>query len=270
MPPPVAADGSLEVRASPPQPGVPLPVAGDASVALILDTSGSMLQGLDAGRRIDAARTALTALVTQTIPAGTNVSLRVFGDTPDSCESRLLVPQSPLDPGAMAGVIAGVPVVDGVKTPIGASLQQVAGDLGTGTGPKIVVLVTDGEETCDGDPAAAIQALIDSGIDVRVNIVGFALDDEALKAQFQEWARLGNGQYIDAGNQAELTAAMAAAVQPTFVVLDAAGAPVAGGQVGGDPVPVPPGTYVLEIRSASPQRYTVEITSGQPTIVQLP
>ncbi len=167
-------------------------------------------------------------------------------------------------------MIANVPVVDGVRTPIGASLQQVAGDLGTGPGPKIVVLVTDGEETCDGDPAAAIQALIDSGIDVRVNIVGFALDDEALKAQFQEWARLGNGQYIDAGDQAELTAAVAAAVQPTFAVLDAGGVVIAAGQVGGDAVPIRPGTYILEILNTPPQRYTVEIISAQPTTVQLP
>jgi hypothetical protein len=211
----------------------------------------------------------LTNLVTQTIPPGTNVSLRTFGDAAGSCESRLVVPQSPLDPAAMASVIGNVPVVDGVKTPIGASLQQVASDLGATPGPKIVVLVTDGEETCGGDPAAAIQALVDSGIDVRVNIVGFALDDEALKAQFTEWARIGNGQYIDAGNQAALTAAVAAAVQPTYDVVAADGTVVASGQVGGEPVTVPAGAYTVVVHSAPEQRLTVEIPPGQPVDVQL-
>jgi hypothetical protein len=146
----------------------------------------------------------------------------------------------------------------------------VAGDL-TGTGPKIVVLVTDGEETCDGDPAAAIQALIDSGVDVRVNIVGFAIDDPALQATFTEWARLGNGQYIDAANAGELNSAVAQAVMLTYDVVDANGTVVASGQVGGDEVAIPPGTYQVVIRSA-PEIVIEEVTvvPGQPTAVTIP
>lgn len=239
---------------------------GAASVAIILDTSGSMLQDLDTGgERIDAARGALETLVTQTLPAGTNVSLRVFGSAPDSCETQLLVPQSPLDPAAMAAVVREVPVVDGVRTPLGASLQQVAGDLGALPGPKIVVLVTDGEETCNGDPAAAINALVASGIDVRVNIVGFALDDAALKAQFQEWARLGNGQYIDANDQASLTTAMTIAVQPTYDVVDGNGIVVASGQAGGPPVSLPAGTYTVVVHATPERRVTATVVAGQRT-----
>jgi hypothetical protein len=131
------------------------------------------------------------------------------------------------------------------------------------------VLVTDGEETCGGDPAAAIQALNASGVDVRVNIVGFALDDEALKAQFQQWAELGNGQYIDAGNEAELTAAMAAAVQPTYDVVAADGSVVASGQAGGEPVSVPAGSYTVVVHGMPEQRIAVEVPPGQPVQVQL-
>ena len=158
------------------------------------------------GDRIDVAKAALIELVTRRSPPGTQVSLRAFGVVPDSCDTRLVVPN------------AARPGRDGGDDPEGAGRQprpdaagRVArggrGGPGAAPGPKIVVFVTDGEETCGGDSAAAIQALVDSGIDVRVNIVGFALDDEALKAQFEEWARIGNGRYIDAGNQAELTAA---------------------------------------------------------------
>jgi hypothetical protein len=204
-----------------------------------------MLQELDGSTRADIAKDALTQLVTTTLPAGTNVSLRTFGDAPDSCESRLVVPQSPLDPTFMSETIAGIPVINLVKTPIGASLDVVGQDLGNAPGPKIVVLVTDGEETCDGDPAAAIQNLIASGIDVRVNIVGFAVDDAALKAQFTEWAQLGNGRYIDAADASELTSAIAASVQPGFDVIDASGSVIASGQTGGEPVSIPPGTYTV-------------------------
>jgi hypothetical protein len=243
----------------------PAPIAGDVSVALIIDTSGSMLQPIETSTRAEVAKGALIDLVTNTLPPGTNVSLRAFGTVPDSCETRLVVPQQPLDPAAMAQTIQNLEVVDLVRTPIGAALEAVAGDLGFAPGPKIVVLVTDGEETCGGDPAAAIQALIASGIDVRVNIVGFALDDEALKEQFEAWARLGNGQYIDATNAQELGAAITRAVQPLYNVIDSQGNVVATGQVGGAEVEVPAGTYTVEAwhESLGTQSQTVTIGASE-------
>ncbi|MFN8593712.1 MAG: VWA domain-containing protein, partial [Thermomicrobiales bacterium] len=172
--------------------------SGGAAIELILDTSGSMLQDLEGQRRIDIARELLGKLVTEMIPPGAPLALRVFGDTPDSCDTNLLAPLQPLDPGAMSGLIAGLQAIDGVKTPIGASLDQVATNLQDAAGTRIVVLVTDGEETCGGDPAATLAAMADQGMDVHVNIVGFAVTDEAIKRQFREWAHLGNGQYFDA------------------------------------------------------------------------
>ena len=149
-----------------------------------------------------------------------------------------------------------------MRTPIGASLERVAEDLAGVEGPKVVVLVTDGEETCGGDPAAAIQRLIDLGIDVRVNIVGFAVDDAALQAQFQEWARLGNGQYIDAGNAEELAAAVAQAVRAPFRVLDASGTEIATGIVDGDPVTLPAGTYTVEVLTAPAPTYEETVVAA--------
>lgn len=193
--------------------------AADAAIEIVLDTSGSMRQQIEPGRtRAEVAKSAMTELVTNQLPAGALVALRTFGDTPDSCDTNLAVPLQPLDPGAMASTIDQLPVVNLVRTPIAASLEAVASDLGEAPGPKIVVLVTDGEETCDGDPAAAIGGLVDQGFDVHVNIVGFALNDDALRATFQEWARLGQGSYFDATNAEQLGAAIAAAVQAPFEV----------------------------------------------------
>jgi hypothetical protein len=169
----------------------------------------------------------------------------------------------------MADTIANLPIVNLVRTPIGAALEAVADDLAETDGPKIVVLVTDGEETCDGDPAAAIEALVASGIDVRVNIVGFAIDDPALEATFEEWAQIGNGQYIDAGNADELNDAVAQAVLPTYDVLNDDGGVVASGQVGAEPVSLPPGVYTVVINS-DPEIVIedVVVESGEETEVE--
>jgi hypothetical protein len=151
--------------------------------------------------------------------------------------------------------IANLEVVNEVKTPLGAALGEVPDDLESASGTRVIVLVTDGEETCQGDPAAAIAALAAEGFDVHVNIVGFALNDEALRAQFEAWARAGNGSYFDAGDAGELEAAIANALRPTFQVLDASGAVIASGAVGGDPVAVPPGTYTVVVLTDSARRF---------------
>jgi hypothetical protein len=221
--------------------------------------------------RIDVAKGVLTDLVTSTLPPGTPLALRVFGSEPGSCDTNLAVPLGPLDPASTAGQIAGIQVVNEVKTPIGDALELVAQDLADAPGTRIVVLVTDGEETCGGDPRAAIADLAAQGIEIHVNIVGLALDDPALKQQFEEWARLGRGQFFDARSQAELGAAIAQAVQPPYRVIDAGGTVVASGVVGGPAVAVPPGAYAIEIESEPPGRIDqVAVGPGQAVKLPLP
>jgi hypothetical protein len=239
-------------------------LATDVGVDLILDNSGSMLQTLGDERRIDVAKHVLTDLVEETLPSGIPLALRVFGDEPDSCETDLAIDLAPLDSDAAIDRIAAIESVDGVKTPLASALERVATDLSEVDGPKIVVLVTDGEETCGGNPQRAIRELVSQGIDVRVNIVGFAVDDERLKKQFEEWARLGGGQFFDAAGADELGDAIAAALQPPFEVRDSAGAVIGSGVVDGDAVRVPPGTYSIQIRSDPPREFPdVEVGNGE-------
>jgi hypothetical protein len=107
----------------------------------------------------------------------------------------------------------------------------------------VIILVTDGEETCDGDPAAVIARLVASGLNVRVNIVGFAIDELMLQETFQEWARLGNGQYFNAQDADQLAASLRAAVEVPYTVFDAQGVAVATGTVNGAAIELAAGTY---------------------------
>ena len=184
------------------------------TIEILLDASGSMLQKLGTTRRIDVAKQTLTKLTSSTIPPGTPFALRIYGREVDACQTELDVPVGPLNPAAVAQRIAAVNSKNGAKTPIGASLAKVADDLKSVTGEKLVVLITDGDETCGGDPAAEIDKLRKTGIGLRVSIVGLALDDPKLAATFKRWADLGGGAYFDAKDAAGLDKAMAAALRP--------------------------------------------------------
>ncbi len=152
------------------------------------------------------------------------------------------------------------------KTPIAASLRMVGEDLAGVAGRKTVVLITDGEETCGGDPRAEIQALAARDIEVRVNIVGFAVDDLALKGEFAEWARIGRGRYFDAALPEELDAAVKAATELPYQVFDRGGTIVGAGSVGGDAVVLPAGSYRVEVATTPPRVFeSVVIREKQTT-----
>ena len=60
-----------------------------------------------------------------------------------------------------------------------------------------IVIISDGLETCDGDPVASAQGLLDQGIEVVVDVIGFDLAD-ADRASLEEVARVTGGTYRDA------------------------------------------------------------------------
>ncbi len=259
----------------PPLPGFVFVDPGELelnAVELILDASGSMLQRLEGRRRIEIARDVLSDLVSQTIPEGTPLALRVFGHkTPDACDTDLEIPVQPLDRARVTGIIRQTEAMNLAKTPIGESLELVAQDLEDVNGQKLIMLITDGEETCEGDPAAAIRGLKEAGHDVRVNIVGFAIDDEGLKSQFESWAREGGGLYFDASSSQELAEGVDRALRPKFQVLAETGEVVGEGTAGLDPVEVPVGRYTVRILTSPLRTVTgVQVISQDTARVGMP
>jgi hypothetical protein len=212
---------------------------------VILDASGSMLQKVGATTRMEAARATLTKLVRETIPAGVPFALRVFGKDVGSCRSDLEMPLAPLDPAAAAQRVAALVAKNNAKTAIGASIEQAQSDLAGAKGERLLVLITDGEETCGGDPLAAIEKLKGAGVNVTLNIVGFAIDDAKLRAAFEQWSERGGGTYFDGRDAAGLDAGVQAAFRPAFEVVDASGQTVVRGIVGGDAIELMPGSYTV-------------------------
>jgi hypothetical protein len=244
-------------------------VAAGGGIEIILDASGSMLQKIGGQRRIDIAKQTLSKLTSTGIPAGTPFAFRVFGREVDSCQTDLDIPVSPLNAAAVDAKIKSLEAKNGARTPIGASLEKVSSDLASIKGERLVVLLTDGEETCGGDPAAAIAALTKAGTTVRVNIVGFAIEDPKLAVTFSHWASLGNGSYFDAKDAAGLSKALTESMRASFEVVTPQGQVVATGVTGGDPISVMPGNYSVRIKGQNSRAQSVTIEPKATATVKL-
>ena len=244
-------------------------------LALILDASGSMWAKVGARTRIDIAK-GVMAQVVEKLPDDAEVALRVYGHRigpgkPGACEdSELVFPFAKIDKRRLLERIRLIRALG--TTPIAYSLRQVAKDFDGAPGEKMVVLVTDGKEECGGNPSAAVSELLAQGVNARVNIVGFALADEATKWEVQRVAELSGGRFFDAADATGLRGAIEQALAAPYDVLDSAGSKVVGaGRVGQGTIQLPEGTYTVVVHVAgSPLTIqSVTLAPNKSTTVEL-
>lgn len=105
-------------------------------------------------------------------------------------------------------------------TPISLVLQLAANDLKTepASQSKTVILVSDGKETCQGDPCAVAKALADANAGLVVHTIGFAVD-VAARYQLQCIAKVARGKYFEAANTGDLLKTMSMAVETQAIKL---------------------------------------------------
>jgi Mg-chelatase subunit ChlD len=198
------------------------------NVQVIFDVSGSMAQVLDTGEtRMDAAKRVLSGVVAA-IPdrEGINVGLRIYGHEgnnteegrEESCESsELVVPVEGVDKEALEEEVEALQPTG--WTPIGLSLERAEEDFPDATEDvtNAVILVTDGLETCGGDPAEAAGALLEGDKEIVTNVIGFALtgEEQELLASI---ANAGEGQLLGAQNAEELSSALFSVLEELEIV----------------------------------------------------
>lgn len=191
-------------------------------IEYILDISGSMVKVSGGDTQINIARKALVQSL-QGVSPDTQVALRVYGHRVEqtnkaaSCQdTELLIPFAPVNIEQIK-TKANALIPKGY-TPIAYSLEQSRNDFNTANeAQKVIILLSDGEETCDGDPVGVVKKMIADGFKVVVNTVGFNVDSNTRK-QLESIAAAGGGQYFDAQGAAGLQDALTKATQSAQVI----------------------------------------------------
>jgi Ca-activated chloride channel family protein len=191
--------------------GLIAPATASSSTTLfVLDASGSMWGEIEGGHKIVIARDVFGKLVDD-LPGDAEVGLIAYGHRRegDCSDIETLVPIGPLDMQQLKETVNGLNPKG--KTPITASIQQAVDLLRDREGGAAVILVSDGLETCGGDPCAAVRLAKDEGLDFVLHVVGFDVAGEDV-SQLECAAQAGGGLYLSAENAGELGAALEAAV----------------------------------------------------------
>lgn len=228
---------------------------------VILDASGSMLAD-DAGgqTRMDAAKAA-TSKFAGTVAEESSVGLMAYGtevgNSPEEREAGCQDITTLLPVGAgNAGKIPGE--VDKVQasghTPMGPALRQAAEELPK-EGPRSIVLVSDGEDTCAPPPVCEVaKELKQQGIDLVINTVGF-LVDPAARAELQCIAEAGGGQYLDAQDSDSLADSMKTLATRNARTAQTSAAEIQGGDspTSATQVPADVETFSTKLREKVPE-----------------
>jgi Ca-activated chloride channel family protein len=181
-----------------------------------------------------------------------HVGLRVYGHryasrSAETCtDTQLVVPIVKLDRARILGTASKLRPRG--ETPLVRSVLQTIGDLKAAGGGS-VILITDGEESCKGDPAAAAAELNASGLNLTLNIVGFTVTGQATEAALGALAGSTGGRYYSAQDGPQLSRAvlLAALHRLPYDILDQAGRVLVSGQTSELSRELPPGRYRIRI-----------------------
>ncbi|MGB3256510.1 MAG: VWA domain-containing protein [Ornithinimicrobium sp.] len=246
---------------------------GDSGALLvIMDVSGSMNEDDGAGApRINGARAAAQDLV-EAVPDGTRIGLRVYGDRYDGSDkeegcqdTRLAVPIGPVE---STGEQINTEIDDSVPsgfTPIGLSLEQAADDF-TDDANRSIVLVSDGEDTCgDPRPCDVAKDLSTSGIDVRVDTIGLAIEDNPqAQTELECIAEATGGDFVQAADASELTNRLSQLSTRAVQGWSADGEEIEGGAIVTQATPIEAGTtYVDDVVANEARWFSFPAQEGQ-------
>lgn len=179
-------------------------------VELVLDVSGSMsAKDIDGGSRMAAAKQAFNEVLDAT-PEEVQLGIRTLGanyhgnDRKTGCkDTAQLYPVGTLNRTEAKAAVATLTPTG--WTPIGPALLKAADDLNGGDGTRRIVLISDGEDTCQPlDPCEVAREIAAKGIGLTIDTLGLVPDTKT-RDQLSCIAEATGGTYTSVQHKEELS-----------------------------------------------------------------
>ncbi|WP_329348783.1 VWA domain-containing protein [Streptomyces sp. NBC_01261] len=184
--------------------------AASPKVELVLDVSGSMsAKDMDGGSRMAAAKQAFNEVLDAT-PEEVQLGIRTLGanyhgnDRKTGCkDTAQLYPVGTLNRTEAKTAVATLTPTG--WTPIGPALLKAADDLNGGDGSRRIVLISDGEDTCQPlDPCEVAREIAAKGIGLTIDTLGL-VPDAKTRDQLSCIADATGGTYTSVQHKEELS-----------------------------------------------------------------
>jgi len=176
---------------------------------LIFDASGSMAGQAVGGTRIQIAKDAMTKYV-DSLKDNVNLSVLAYGQRGDNTQAGKAVSCAGIDEIYYMGAVNASLIKSKINaltpngwTPITDSLKKAEGILqkSPANAEKHILLLSDGQETCGGDPVAYACQLKAAGI--KVDVIGLDVTGTEAK-QLTDISKCGGGDYYSVGSANDL------------------------------------------------------------------
>lgn len=179
------------------------------NLMIVFDGSGSMWGQVGGRPKIELAREALSSVLSEA-EADMEIGMLAYGHrVRGQCSDiELIVPTGPAGQTVPRILEAANRMNPRGMTPLADAVLIAAQRMGHTEQAATVVLLTDGIETCGGDPCALGRLLASEGVDFRAHVVGFDLTD-AEQQQVACLAEETGGLFLAANSAEELRDALA-------------------------------------------------------------
>ncbi|GIP32047.1 VWA domain-containing protein [Paenibacillus sp. J2TS4] len=188
---------------------IKLPTSRKQHISILLDASGSMREQINGKSKMDSAKEAIQSFGDK-LPKNAEISVRVYGHKGSGSQEDYSLSCSSTEEifhgqGEQTDLIktALQDVEPAGWTPIANALESVKQDIDPETTDSVVYVVSDGIETCGGDPVQIAKELHQSQVKTVVNIIGFDVDNEGQKL-LRQVAASGGGEFTSIDNDEAL------------------------------------------------------------------
>ncbi|WDP87018.1 MAG: VWA domain-containing protein [Desulfobacter sp.] len=186
---------------------------GKSNLILIFDASGSMWGQINGKAKITIAKEAMDLIIND-LPKDINIGLVAYGHRRkgDCDDVETMIPLGPLNAETFLAKIKSLNPKG--KTPMVRSIRKTAEAIKHLEDETTILLVSDGEETCDPEPCNFVVQLEKLGIKFVLHVVGFDVGGQT-EAQLKCMAKAGGGEYFPAKDAGKLKHALDTVIKKT-------------------------------------------------------